>query len=96
MRYFFDIHYKDEVFPDGFGEEFRTPDEAKQFVLETAAEFLATGRKPNAKVFAQAIIEITDRHGYSDILVVADLFDGRVVPRDTHFRESAPHISPGP
>ena len=61
-----------------------------------ATEFLAAGRKPNAKVFAQAIIEITDRNGYSDILVVADLFDGRVVPRDTHFRESASHLSSGP
>ena len=96
MRYFFDVHYGDKVFPDAFGEEFRTPDEAKQFVLETAAEFLAAGRKPNPKVFAQAIIEITDRNGYNDILVVADLFDGRVVPRDKHFAEPAPHASSGP
>ena len=81
MRYFFDIHYGDEVFPDDLGEEFCTPDEAKRFVLETAAEFIAAGRKPNPKVFAQAIIEITDRNGYSNILVVADLFDARVVPR---------------
>ena len=72
MRYFFDIHYGDEVFPDDLGEEFRTFDEAKQFVLDTAAQFLAAGRKPNAEVFAQAIIEITDRTGYSDILVVAE------------------------
>ena len=45
--------------------------------MATAAEFLAAGRKPNAKVFAQASIEITDRNGYSVILGVADLFDGR-------------------
>ena len=95
MRYFFDIHYGDEVFPDDLGEEFRTSDEAKQFVLETAAEFLAAGRKPNAKVFAQAIIEITDRNGYSDILVVADLFDHRVVPRDILFAEPAPRVFSG-
>ena len=96
MRYFFDIHYGDEVFPDDLGEEFCTPDDAKQFVVDTAAEFLAAGRKPNFKVFAQAIIEITDRNRYSDILVVADLFDGRVVPRDTPFREPASHVSSGP
>ena len=93
MRYFFDIHYKDEVFPDNLGEEFRTPDEARQFVLDTAIDFLAAGRKPNAKVFAQAIIEITDRNGYCDILVVAELFDGRVVP---HVSGGDPHASSGP
>ena len=91
MRYFFDIHYGDEVFPDHDGEEFSTAVEAKQFVVDTANEFLAIGGKPNAKVFAQAIIEITDRKGYSDIIIVADLFDGCTIPRDVHFRVKDQH-----
>ncbi len=98
MRYFFDVHYDDEVFPDDIGEEFRTPEEAKQFVLDTAKEFLAAGRKPNAKVFAQAIMEITNRNGYSIILVVADLFDDRVGTgdKDKDFGRQKPHVSSGP
>ena len=96
MQYFFDIHYGDKVFPDDVAKSFALPMRPNSSSSIPATEFLAAGRKPNAKVFAQAIIEITDRDGYSDIIVVADLFDGRIVPRDKHSPGQDPHASSGP
>ena len=82
MRFYFDIHYDGKVDPDQAGEEFGSIEEARAYAFDTAQQFLRMGEAPNMRFVSQAIIEITDRHGLSEPLPMADLFEGRMAPRN--------------
>jgi hypothetical protein len=80
MRYFFDIHCNGEAFLDDKGREFPTGDEARQYVVACGRICLAEGTPEQRAVMRQCIIEITDREGLSDVVMLADCLP-RLNPR---------------
>ena len=72
MQYFFDIHLNGKCDLDEEGKEFRTVEEARDYVLACARVCMSEGSPADKKVLAQSIIEITDRNGLSDVVTLAD------------------------
>jgi hypothetical protein len=81
MRYFFDIHFRGETHLDEHGEEFRSADEARAYVIECAHICMGEGSAVDRAWMRQGIVEITDREGLSDVVMLADFLYSRRNPR---------------
>ena len=81
MRYFFDIHLNGECHLDKVGQEFRSPEDARAYVLACARTCMTSGTPADKKVLAQSVIEITDRQGMSDVVTLIDVIRPHRDPR---------------
>ncbi len=63
MRYFFDIHLNGQCQLDERGQDFRSLEDARNYVITCGRICLTDGLPRERSVLAQCIIEITDREG---------------------------------
>jgi hypothetical protein len=81
MRYFFDIHLKGQCQLDERGQDFRSLEDARNYVITCGRICLIDGLPRERSVLAQCIIEITDREGLSDVVMLADVIRPHRNPR---------------
>jgi hypothetical protein len=94
MRYFFDIHLHGETHLDAYGKEFRSADEARAYVITCARICMAEGSVSDRTRMWQCMVEITDREGLSDVVMLADILHDRRNPRRV-LQQAAQHVGIG-
>jgi hypothetical protein len=94
MRYFFDIHLNGETHLDAYGKDFCSPDEARAYVIGCARICVAEGSAIDRARMGQCIVEITDREGLSDVVMLADILHNRRNPRRV-LQQAAQHLGIG-
>ena len=72
MRYFFDIHLHGETQLDESGQEFRSLQDARNYVLASGLTCLAECGPRDRALIGQCVVEITNHDGVSDLVVLAD------------------------
>jgi hypothetical protein len=73
MRYFFDIHLNGECHLDKVGQEFRSPLDARAYVLSCARTSMTGGTPQDKKLLSQVVIEITDHKGTSEVVTLMEV-----------------------
>jgi hypothetical protein len=73
MRYFFDIHLNGQCYLDEHGQDFRSVEDARDYVITCGRICLTDGLPRERALLAQCIIEITDREGLSDVVMLSDV-----------------------
>ena len=81
MRYFFDIHLNGQCHLDEHGQDFKSVEEARRYVITCGRLCLTEGLPRDRTLLAQCIIEITDREGVSDVVMLADVIRPHRNPR---------------
>ena len=81
MRYFFDIHLNGRCQLDEHCQDFRSLEDARNYVITCGRICLTDGLPRERSVLAQCIIEITNRDGVSDVVMLADMMRPHRNPR---------------
>ena len=81
MRYFFDLHLNGQCHLDEHGQDFRTAEEARHYVITCGRICVNYGPPRERAILAQCIIEITDREALSDVVMMADVIRPHRNPR---------------
>jgi hypothetical protein len=89
MRYFFDIHLDGQCHLDEHGQDFNSAEAARHYVIACGRICMTEGLQRERALLAQCIIEITDREGFSDVVMMADVIrphrnSRRVLQRAVH------------
>jgi hypothetical protein len=71
MRFYFDVHISGKMYPDPVGRDFARSEDARDFAVNIACDFIRSTNQNPHKV-ARAIIEVTNRR---DISMAVRMFD---------------------
>ena len=64
MRFYFDVHINEKIYPDPVGRDFARSEDAHDFAVNIARDFIHSTHQNPRKV-ARAIIEVTNRRDIS-------------------------------
>lgn len=86
MRFYFDVHINGKIHRDPTGQDFARIEDARDFAINLARDFIRSGNKHNLRSIARTIIEITNRRDISMAVQMFDIFGLRLQQHPRHER----------
>ena len=83
MRFYFDVHINGKVYPDPVGRDFARSEDARDFAVDIACDFIRSTHQNPSKV-ARAIIEVTNRRDIRIAVRMLDIYGLRSRQRPQH------------
>ncbi len=73
MRFYFDVHINEKIYPDPVGRDLARSEDAHDFAVNIARDFIHSTHQNPRKV-ARAIIEVTNRRDISMAVRMPDIY----------------------
>lgn len=83
MKYYFNMHLGGICYPDKSGRSFASAEMARQYAVNCARTCMMEGTDAQKGLIRHITIEVSDHHGYSDVVLFSDVLAGRKNPRET-------------